>query len=116
MANGELPPPPVMHMLGMDGFEGEDDGRVIVYLHPRARQRALLSNSPAVSPATNPAHATRSNLRIVPSGFLLSRTAMTPSVAAASTQQPALALLELLRQPGHGAAWFPCLTRALSSV
>jgi uncharacterized protein (TIGR00369 family) len=35
MANGELPPPPVMHMLGMDGFEVEDDGRVIVYLTPR---------------------------------------------------------------------------------
>lgn len=35
MVHGELPPPPVMHMLGMDGFEVEDDGRVTVYLTPR---------------------------------------------------------------------------------
>jgi uncharacterized protein (TIGR00369 family) len=34
MADGALPAPPVLHMLGVDGFEAED-GRVTVYLTPR---------------------------------------------------------------------------------
>lgn len=34
MADGTLPAPPVLHMLGVDGFEAED-GRVVVYLTPR---------------------------------------------------------------------------------
>jgi uncharacterized protein (TIGR00369 family) len=34
MINGELPPPPVMQMLGMDGIEA-DEGRVTVLMTPR---------------------------------------------------------------------------------
>jgi uncharacterized protein (TIGR00369 family) len=34
MINGELPPPPVMQMLGMDGIEA-DEGRVTVFMTPR---------------------------------------------------------------------------------
>jgi len=35
MAAGELPPPPVMHMLGMDGFEVPEVGRVVVTMTAR---------------------------------------------------------------------------------
>ncbi len=34
MNNGELPPPPVMQMLGMEGME-VDEGRVTVFMTPR---------------------------------------------------------------------------------
>jgi uncharacterized protein (TIGR00369 family) len=34
MVDGELPPPPVMQMLGMDGIEA-DQGRVTVFMTPR---------------------------------------------------------------------------------
>ncbi|TDE00775.1 PaaI family thioesterase [Jiangella asiatica] len=34
MIDGELPPPPVLHMIGMDRMEA-DEGRVVVYVTPQ---------------------------------------------------------------------------------
>src|SRR5256885_12136355 len=109
MTDGELPPPPVLQMLGVDGFEVEE-GRVAVFLTPQEFHYNPLGTVHGGVLATVLDTATGCAVHsVLPAGVRDTAVDLTPKVLRPGTVDPggprcAGTLLLLRRRHGPAAA------------